>query len=130
MCIWEIYAIHGRTIDISYPSFTLFTLFDSQYHSFVAGKVETTCKQILQFTTGLDAVPPVGLEPPVTVKFLHERDAYLLPGQTLFAQANTCGNTLILPIVSAHQKYKHFRQHLDKSISWSRGFANETSITH
>ena len=44
------------------------------------------------------------------------------------AQANTCGNTLILPIFSAHQKYKQFRQHLDKSISWSRGFT-ETSIT-
>ena len=86
---------------------------------------------ILQFTTGLREVPPLGFDPTPKVTFLHESDSVFGSNRTLtfFAQANTCVNTLRLPVhLRGQVRFKHFKAMLNVAFLNNQGFAPEQLV--
>lgn len=72
-----------------------------------------TLEDVLIFATGASAVPPVGLIPKPTITF-HDR--------SLFPLANTCTNTLKLPINTSTKDYNLFRYKFVYGIANTAGF--------
>ncbi|XP_051774828.1 G2/M phase-specific E3 ubiquitin-protein ligase-like [Erpetoichthys calabaricus] len=72
---------------------------------------DPTLEDIVMFATGLKMIPPLGFEPRPTIKFLHDNSP--------FPTANTCSNTLCLPL---HSSYDSFKFHISFGILNSPGF--------
>ncbi|CAI5642302.1 unnamed protein product [Oreochromis niloticus] len=74
-------------------------------------KATAVClEDLMMFATGLTAVPPAGMTPPPCIQFLS-----VLP----FPVANTCANTLKLPICDS---YSIFKANMDFGIQNAPGF--------
>ncbi|MBN3288973.1 G2E3 ligase, partial [Polypterus senegalus] len=73
--------------------------------------IDPTLEDIVMFATGLKMIRPLGFEPRPTIKFLHDN--------SLFPTANTCSNTLCLPL---HSSYYSFNFHISFGILNSPGF--------
>lgn len=69
-----------------------------------------TLGELLMFATGLEAVPPAGMIPPPRLEFLSESP---------FPVANTCANTLKLPLLDS---YSVFKANMDFGIQNAPGF--------
>lgn len=67
-------------------------------------------EDILMFATGLSSLPPSGLEPLPQIEFLDD---------SVFPMANTCSNTLKLPLLDS---YTLFKSQMDFGIQNSPGF--------
>ncbi|MBN3292744.1 G2E3 ligase, partial [Polypterus senegalus] len=72
---------------------------------------DPTLEDIVMFATGLKMIPPLGFEPRPTIKFLHDNSP--------FPTANTCSNTLCLPL---HSSYDSFTFHISFEILNYPGF--------
>lgn len=77
---------------------------------------------LLSFITGLNEIPPLGFDPPLQITFIHP-DAVSNEHDVGVPFADTCANTLRLPVGSS---YTQFREVMDK-ILFDIGniFANE-----
>lgn len=69
-----------------------------------------TLEEVLMFATGLDSLPPSGFEPSPRIEFLSDSP---------FPKANTCINTIKLPLSST---YDVFKSQMDFGIQNSPGF--------
>ena len=58
---------------------------------------------ILVFATGLDQVPPLGLDPEGSLHFIHD-DSLFYKG---LPRANTCSNMIYIPIVCDYNEFKN-----------------------
>ena len=72
-------------------------------------------EHLLQFTTGADAVPPMGFPGCLNVIFYDQED-----GVTRYPYASTCAMTLALP--RGHEDPKSFEVLLSRSLFDSCGF--------
>ncbi|CAI5660945.1 G2/M phase-specific E3 ubiquitin-protein ligase isoform X1 [Oreochromis niloticus] len=74
-------------------------------------KATAVClEDLMMFATGLTAVPPAGMTPPPCIQFLSDSP---------FPVANTCANTLKLPICDS---YSIFKANMDFGIQNAPGF--------
>ncbi|XP_026036725.1 G2/M phase-specific E3 ubiquitin-protein ligase-like [Astatotilapia calliptera] len=74
-------------------------------------KATAVClEDLMMFATGLTAVPPAGMTPPPCIQFLSDSP---------FPVANTCANTLKLPICDS---YGIFKANMDFGIQNAPGF--------
>jgi hypothetical protein len=63
--------------------------------------------QLLMFATGLDNIPPLGLHPAVCIElFSHKEDFKENNHRKEFLIANTCANTLKIPMLSTYDAFK------------------------
>ncbi|KAL6489246.1 hypothetical protein MHYP_G00029870 [Metynnis hypsauchen] len=67
-------------------------------------------EDLLMFATGLAALPPAGIMPPPRLEFLSDSP---------FPVANTCANTLKLPLL---ESYSVFKENMDFGIQNAPGF--------
>lgn len=67
-------------------------------------------EDLLMFATGLAALPPAGMTPPPRIEFLSDSP---------FPVANTCANTLKLPLL---ESYSVFKANMDFGIQNAPGF--------
>nr|XP_055034496.1 G2/M phase-specific E3 ubiquitin-protein ligase-like [Misgurnus anguillicaudatus] len=67
-------------------------------------------EDLLMFATGLAALPPAGITPPPRIEFL---------SNSPFPVANTCANTLKLPLLDS---YSVFKRNMDFGIQNAPGF--------
>jgi len=58
--------------------------------------------ELLIFATGLDVLPPLGFEPARTITFGHPSN---LDFKTAFPVANTCSNSLRLPVLQSYDLF-------------------------
>ena len=80
------------------------------------GEDSITLNDILFFATGCKTLPPRKISP--IIEFLHELEAW--GEQSRFPTANTCANTLRLPVV--HASYETFKADMTFAIQNCRGF--------
>ncbi|XP_063794594.1 uncharacterized protein LOC134949797 [Pseudophryne corroboree] len=71
----------------------------------------TKLQDILLFVTGVNHIPPIGLDPQPSIEFID--------GSSNYPEANTCGNVLRLPFSKG---YKEFKENLEFGILNSPGF--------
>lgn len=76
-----------------------------------------TAGMVLQFITGSYQVPALKFDPVPSLKFLHDD-----PGRKM--NANTCSNTLTLPVHSKYLDYNLFQEEFTTCILDSPGFGN------
>lgn len=77
---------------------------------------------LLRFVTGLESVPPMGFDPELQITFCR-RDRLSNGDATLdFPVANTCSNTLRLPVVSS---YETFSTNITAAIMMATTFSAE-----
>lgn len=69
-----------------------------------------TLEELLMFATGVSSLPPAGLEPQPSLLFISNSN---------FPMANTCGNTLKLPLSAT---FLTFKKNMDFGINNSPGF--------
>ncbi|XP_062866425.1 G2/M phase-specific E3 ubiquitin-protein ligase-like [Trichomycterus rosablanca] len=74
------------------------------------GQAALCVEDVLMFATGLTSLPPSGLEPLPKIEFLDDSP---------FPMANTCSNTLKLPLLDS---YNVFKSRMDFGIQNSPGF--------
>ncbi|KAK0148157.1 G2/M phase-specific E3 ubiquitin-protein ligase [Merluccius polli] len=74
------------------------------------GEGAVSVEEVLMFTTGLNSLPPSGLEPSPRIEFLDDSP---------FPMANTCSNTLKLPLLDT---YTVFKTQMDFGLQNSPGF--------
>lgn len=76
---------------------------------------------LLKFATGLETIPPLGIDPQPSISFGHPED---LQGDVTaaFPMANTCANTLRIPVL---RNYETFRKHLISTIDMVKIFTTE-----
>lgn len=80
------------------------------------GEEPLNMADILFFATGCKSIPPLSFDP--SIEFLHELEAGGQPSR--FPKANTCSNTLRLPVV--HKTYDSFKADMTFAIQNGRGF--------
>lgn len=72
--------------------------------------------EVLSFVTGSDEIPPLGFNPQPMIKFWED----------VRPKANTCGNTLYLPLFPSHTTntiaYEAFKENMDDGILNSPSF--------
>lgn len=73
-------------------------------------QTEVSLENLLMFATGLTSLPPAGITPQPCIVFLDTSP---------FPMANTCANTLKLPLSDT---YSSFKSHKDFAIQNSPGF--------
>ncbi|XP_065104077.2 uncharacterized protein [Paramisgurnus dabryanus] len=73
-------------------------------------QTEVSLENLLMFATGLTSLPPAGITPQPCIVFLDTSP---------FPMANTCANTLKLPL---SETYSSFKSHMDFGIQNSPGF--------
>ncbi|XP_023816305.1 G2/M phase-specific E3 ubiquitin-protein ligase-like [Oryzias latipes] len=69
-----------------------------------------TLEEILMFATGVPCIPPAGMDPKPHLEFI---------GSSMFPMANTCANTLKLPLLN---DYDTFKTNMNFGIKNSPGF--------
>jgi len=72
-----------------------------------------TYEMILSFATGAPNPPPIGFMPPLSLGFHNE---------SCFPRANTCSNTLYLPITTLNPSIEEFTYNIAHGIANSLGF--------
>lgn len=77
---------------------------------FVEHQTEVSLENVLMFATGLTSLPPAGITPQPCIIFL---------ATSPFPMANTCENTLKLPLLDT---YSSFKTRMDFGIQNSPGF--------
>lgn len=94
---------------------------------FSEGDSNVGLSDLLIFVTGLAAPPPLGFAPPLSISFLHDKITPVRKGEakpdeaylSQFPIANTCGNSLQLPLANS---YKEFKTFMENGILMSPGF--------
>ena len=75
-----------------------------KFSNFLSGQGKLPA--LLQFITGLECLPPLGLDPPLTITFSHASDT---PQEHLrdIPYANTCANTLSIPVGLTEDNFRN-----------------------
>ena len=76
-----------------------------------ANDAEASIQEVLIFVTGASRPPPLGFDEPATIKFADEEP---------FPMANTCSNTIRLPV--CYSEYEEFKTNMDFAIKNSPCF--------
>ncbi|XP_035982736.1 G2/M phase-specific E3 ubiquitin-protein ligase [Fundulus heteroclitus] len=71
---------------------------------------EVTLEDVLMFATGVPSIPPAGMDPQPRLQYINT---------SKFPMANTCANTLKLPLLDSYITFKH---NMNFGIKNSRGF--------
>lgn len=80
-------------------------------HFSAANDAEASIEEVLVFVTGASRPPPLGFDEPATITFLDDEP---------FAMANTCANTIRLPV--CYSEYEEFKRKMDFAIKNSPCF--------
>ncbi|XP_038132896.1 G2/M phase-specific E3 ubiquitin-protein ligase [Cyprinodon tularosa] len=59
---------------------------------------EVTLEDVLMFATGVPSIPPAGMDPQPCLEYIYTSN---------FPMANTCANTLKLPLLDSYITFKH-----------------------
>lgn len=63
-------------------------------------------RSLLAFATGLDRIPSVGFDPRPKITFGHAEDLEASDQSLEYPKANTCANSIRLPILRSLEKFK------------------------
>jgi len=80
-------------------------------HFPAANDAEASIEEVLVFVTEASRPPPLEFDEPATITFLDDEP---------FAMANTCANTIRLPVCNS--EYKEFKRKMDFAIKNSPCF--------
>jgi len=78
-------------------------------------------QDLLIFATGMNSVPALGFAPEPTIKFKHPDDCAPEDQAKDFPYANTCTNTLVLPVLFS---YDQFSENLVAAITMAKTFTD------
>lgn len=76
-----------------------------------ANDAEASIEEVLVFVTGASRPPPLGFDEPTTITFLDDEP---------FAMANTCANTIRIPV--CYSEYEEFKRKMVFAIKNSPCF--------
>ena len=96
------------------------------FHIFVYFYIAETEKleDLLVFAVGLRKIPPLGLHPPPNIKFNHRQEAQHIVVAD-FPYADTCANTLRLPMAT---NYASFKTNMLAAINTVKIFTDEQIV--
>ena len=80
-------------------------------------EMRLTLAAVLQFITGSSSIPAIGFDDRPSITFLHDDSGRKL-------SANTCSNTLHLPVNSTLLSYDKFKVEFTSCMAESPGFGN------
>ena len=70
-------------------------------------RMKITLEDVLIFATGSSSIPVAGFNPPPSISFRHPADIHVEDSFTEeFAYANTCANSLSLPVLRDYEVFK------------------------
>ena len=81
-------------------------------------EIQVTLPSVLQFIIGSSTVPALGfVDKPLSITFQHDASGRKL-------SANTCANTLHLPVNNTYLNYDNFKAEFASCMAESPGFGN------